>query len=301
MPVTKITEQDLKFLKEHAQDPVWKVEDISKVFNLINDPKNATEIIKALSGADIINLAKWVHAPIYDTWSTQQKIALVKKDISFFGEFPDLTHGGMMDDQELLRVCLSEFNKKFSPLERKDEYYFHFKTTFRHITFNQENLELFIKSFPDHSPFIFEEFPFNDISNWRELIKSNPNLALENRMLQAMEEVNYFSKSSLQEFKAKYDDLLKNKTFFNHFIKSANSEIKNKIDQEELESEEDIFFEESNNRFSAAAEIEEESNRKIERYISSLDFIASTFGPYKDFIMQQELAKAKKTTAGVSG
>ncbi len=301
MPLTKITKQDLNFLKEHAKNPIWSVDDIKKVFDLLNDSKNATEITNELSGADILTLVDWVHVPIYDTWSTQQKIALVKKDVNVFSALPYLSHGRRMDDQELLRICLTEFNKKVSPLERKDEYYSRFKTTFRHITFNQENLELFIKSFPDHSPFIFEEFPFNDIHNWRELIKSNPNLALENRMLEAMDEVNFFSKGGLQEFKEKYDDLLKNKTFYNHFIKSANSEIKNKIRNEELEAEEEIEVAEYNDNYKLADEIEEESNKKIEKYTASLDFIVKTFGPYKDFIMQQELAKAKKTTAGVSG
>lgn len=300
MPAKNISEDDLKLLKRLAKENIWKRDEIKKVYDLINNQKNATDIINELSGADILNLAELVNAPIYDTWSTQQKIALVKKDINVFSVFPYLSRSRTMNDQELLKECLKEFNKKHLPSERKDVYYFNFRMVFRHITFNQENLETFMKSFPEQSPFIFEEYPFNEIQNWRELIKSNPNLALENRMLDAMDEVNYFSKGNLQNFKEKYDDLLKNKIFYNHFIEKANWEIKNKIRNEEVDANEEIEAAEYYDDYKLADQIEEESNKKIEKYISSLDYITETFGPYKSYITEQELANRKKATSGVT-
>ena len=301
MPAKNISEDDLKLLKRLAAQNTWKRDEIKKVYDLINNPKNATDIINELSGADILNLAELVNAPIYDTWSTQQKIALVKKDIAFFGAFPYLSFSRKMDDQELLKECLKEFNKKFAPSDRKNEYFFRFKKVFRHITFNQENIELLIKSFPDQSPFIFqEEYVFNQIENWRELIKSNPNLALQNRMLDAMDEVNYFSKGNLQKFKEKYDDLLKNKTFYNHFIEKANDDIKTKIRLEELDAEDEIETAEYNDNSKLADEIQKESDEKIQKYVSSLDYIAKTFAPYQAYIIAQDLANKKKAGSGVT-
>ena len=300
MSAKKITKQDINFLKEHAQNQNWKVDDIKKVFDLINNPANATEIIKELSGPEISNLVDWVHPPIYDTWSTQQKIALVKKDISFFSSLPYLSSSKTMNNQELLKECLKEFNKKVSPMQRKDEYYFHFKSVFRGIIFNQENLETFIKSFPDKSPFIFEEYPFNEIKNWRELTKSNPHLALENRMLEAMDEVNFFSKGDLQKFTEKYDDLLKNKTFYNHFIGKANTEIKLKILNERTQAKNEMFLADSYGNHKEADRIEDESEERIGQIEDSLRYITATFGPYKTYIMEQELANQQKAGSGIT-
>lgn len=301
MPAKNISKEDIEFLKRTAKtkESKWSFDEIKKIYNLFNNSQNATEIINELSRADLLNLLKEVWVPIYDTWSTQQKIALVKKEVRFFGFFPYFSHVRAMEDQELIRECLKAFNNMYPPEERREEYSFHLRNTFRYIKFNQENLEIFIKSFPDQSPFIFEETPFNEIQNWRELIKQNPNLALQNRMLEAMDEVNYFSKGGLQEFKEKYDDLLKNKTFYNHFIEKANSEIQKKLNNKKLEADLEsrkAFF--NNNKM--VDEVEKRYEKEIGEIEASLSFFAETFGPYKRYIMEQELAKQRKTGSGVT-
>ncbi len=271
---------------------------MKKVYDLINDPKNAKELIDELNGADIVRLAELVLAP-NDTWSTQQKIALVKKDVRAFSHFPFLSNSLTMNDQELLKECLKAFNKKFTPVERKDVYYFDFKMVFRHITFNQENLETLVKSFPDQSPFIFEEFPFNEIQNWRELIKSNPNLALQNRMLEAMDEVNYFSKSDLQKFIEKYDDLLRNKTFYNHCMEKASIEIQNKIRDKNRQVGYAISDAYSSS-YEKGKAAEEKYGSELDKVQDALDYITKIFDPYKRYIMEQELAKQQKAGSGVT-
>ena len=49
-----------------------------------------------------------------------------------------------------------------------------------------------------------------------------------------------------------------------------------------------------------ADEIEKESNKKIEKYTSSLNFITETFGAYRGYIIAQEFANQKKAGSGVT-
>lgn len=138
---------------------------------------------------------------------------------------------------------------------------------FEDVNFDKEAIELIIKA-NDDSPFVFYQFPFSEIKNWRELIKQNPNLSLQNRMLEEMDSVNYFSKNNLAEFKERNDGLLRNKDFYNNFIENAKNEVVNRVQT-----------------------IKE--SRNLEKVTESLNFIEQTFKKYR--YLNSFLSNAKGT------
>ncbi len=124
------------------------------------------------------------------------------------------------------------------------------------IEFDKESLELLLNSMEEQSPFIFYKFPFNEIKNWRQLLRANPKFALQNKMLDAIEQVNYFSKNDLNKFKEKYDDLLKTKSFYNYFIENARVKVLERV-----------------------GSIKE--SRNLNKITESLNYIEQTFKKYK--------------------
>lgn len=298
---TGITKQDFELLKQYAQKQGFEkgsLQQERRVMELLSDPRNATKITTTLSADDLFDLIDSATNRIkpIEKWSTVQKVALVKKNIKFFSFFPYTFPGENFDDQELLKECLKAFNKKYpSPLERKDQYYRNFSLAFRHITFNQENFETLLKSLPDQSPFVFKEVPFNLIRNWRELIKSNPRLADQNQMLDAMDTLNALSKADFEQFIKQNKRLLKNPVFYNQVVQVCRKQVLDKIAHEEQKVADQIADLADQDRFDEAEQTEEKFNQYRKKALNGLNLITKNLSPYKQAIIEQGISQISST------
>lgn len=304
--MSNLTKQEIELLKSSASN----VENLDKetkqqVLTLLSNSQNASQIIQNLSEDELYNLVGRRNYALLDclqTWPIQSKIQLVNKTVKVFYNLPYTFEDSILRDQDLLKACLKAMNAQFpSASEKYTKYKLYFDgMNLRNIMFNQENFETLLRSLPGQSPFIFQEAPFSAIRNWRQLIKTNPNLALENRMLEAMENVDFFSKTSLLQFKEQNDDLLRNKVFYNNFIQKASWAINDKISSARSSAESEIDDAEFHKDYAAMYDAEDGLSSMVSRFEASLKFIESNFGMYKDIIMQQEMARklaAKNGTA----